>query len=303
MKSIIGNNTYTLRKISLCFYNLNLQRSSFCNYNETNPFCVIRNLNMYEKKKMQKFYNKNFCQKNKFDKQNYANPQGKENSDKKDERDGIKTQNVDNQNRNFDNKNENKDSSKSQSDFNDNKTDFYKKYSNFKEFAFKNENSQTQDDQNSENNPQDNSNKDSSNFSEFDNKKYGKKKARSSYVENKQIDLIKIYKPDLFYFKLQEDFDVNELRKKYLELAKLYHPDLRTNDEFSNFQFNKLKDSYERLKRFAELRDELVKMQNEGSVTFTLNEYEQENLIKKRYDEKDEYIKNLCKKVKILKLM
>jgi hypothetical protein len=155
-----------------------------------------------------------------------------------------------------------------------------KNHSDFAKSAFKNKKVE----QNEDNSTKDNSTKNSS-----------KKTQRNIYIDSKRIDLVKIYKNDLFYFKFEENFDINDLRKKYLELAKLYHPDLRSNDEYANMQFNKLQDSYERLKRFSDLRDEIQKLEKEGNYTIDLNDYERENLTRKSdTDSREEYIKQLC---------
>jgi hypothetical protein len=148
----------------------------------------------------------------------------------------------------------------------------------FAKFAFKNKGKQPEEILNKEN---------TDNVSESSNSR------RSIYLKNKLDELVNVYKPDLIYFKYDEDFTTSDLRKKYLDFAKMYHPDIK-NDLNSNIKFSKLKESYERLKRFAEIRDDLIKMETEGTITIDLNDFEKMNIPRNNtLDEKEEYIKQL----------
>lgn len=166
-----------------------------------------------------------------------------------------------------------------------------KKYSdkpfNFEEFAFKT------------NNASFNQNKANENVY--------KKKSRITFVINsKKINLEKIYKQDLQFLKIKEDFEINELRKKYLQFAKLYHPDTKLQDSYTSNKFSKLQQSYERLKIYHELRQELNNLESECKTKGELSpeakkifeEMNEENYMDGSLNNnisKDEFIKQLCK--------
>jgi len=131
----------------------------------------------------------------------------------------------------------------------------------------------------------------------------GKRKKKSHiYLESQRNSLVDKFKNELIYFKLEPNFDINDLRHKYLDLsnwlipiAKLYHPDIRKNDKFSNNQFTKLQENYEKLKLYCEMREDLEnnedKIDSDGSffvntVTFDFEE-------KYNIDKKD-VIKQIC---------
>jgi hypothetical protein len=165
-----------------------------------------------------------------------------------------------------------------------------KNFKDFENFAFKNSSTHDKNDK-------------------FENEKSNKDFSQvKSVIYTKRINLTKIYKNDLHYFKLEEDFEVHELRKKYLTLAKLYHPDLVKSNQDANFKFNKLQTSYERLKTFHEMRLELINLESEYLFKGNLSEDS-----KLRFEEinqeffhsmqseifgnvkKEDYIKQLCK--------
>jgi hypothetical protein len=122
------------------------------------------------------------------------------------------------------------------------------------------------------------------------------------YFESKRISLIDTVKNELSFFKLDSDFEINDLRHKYLTLgiyylkvAKLYHPDVRKNDMFSNMQFTKIQETYEKLKVYCEIRDDLLEKEDNvddkgnifvSEIAVDFNQYYAE-------DKKD-VIKQLC---------
>jgi len=139
-------------------------------------------------------------------------------------------------------------------------------------------------------------------------------------LESKRINLLKVFHKDLLYFKVDRNFEINDLRKKYLQLAKLYHPDTKQETN-SNFEFNKLQNSYDRLKIFYDLRIELdniaKELTTENDVSLQLEEmkfklddkedplessddininYSYSNINTNEIDNmtKDQYIKHLC---------
>ncbi len=164
-------------------------------------------------------------------------------------------------------------------------------FKDFANFAFKNSSS--------------NEDYDKSSYEKPSNKDFSKV---NSLIYNKRINLTNIFKNELQYFKLEADFEVNELRKRYLTLAKLYHPDLVKSDQDANFKFNKLQNSYERLKTYHELRIELISLESEylskGDLSvdskIRFEEINQEFFNSRESEvfgnvRKEDYIKQLCK--------
>lgn len=191
---------------------------------------------------------------------------------------------------------------------------FCRKNFDFADYAFKNKNESKTD-----------ANTFDRDYSEkiFNQKNTGSNNIRSSrthsIISTKRINLAKVYQNDLYYFRFDENFEINELRKKYLQLAKQYHPDMKSTDSSTNLKFTKLQQSYERLKTFQELRSELIKLEaeyiSEGILSSDMKQrfddinmktggesnldVDVENLFKsniaKNNVTKDEFIKQLCK--------
>jgi hypothetical protein len=192
---------------------------------------------------------------------------------------------------------------------------FCRKNFDFTDFAFKNKN-----ESNKETNKFDNNNNSDTKFSQKNSDSNNYRSTRThSIISTKRINLAKVYQNDLYYFRFDENFEINELRKKYLQLAKQYHPDMKSTDSSANLKFNKLQQSYERLKTFHELRSELINLESEfiseGSLSSDMKkrfddinmktgggsdlDVDVDNIYKsdvaKNNMTKDEFIKQLCK--------
>lgn len=107
----------------------------------------------------------------------------------------------------------------------------------------------------------------SNEYSDFDKKrKYSNMNAQRKLNLEKNFtsqrkNLSSNVKKELQYFKLDENFKLEDLRKKYLFLAKLYHPDSIKNDTFTSESFNELRHNYEKLKVYYEMREKLLEME------------------------------------------
>lgn len=100
---------------------------------------------------------------------------------------------------------------------------------------------------------------------------------------------------ELQYFKLKDDFKLDDLRKKYLFLAKLYHPDSVKNDVYTSENFNVLRNNYEKLKVYYDIREKLIEMENnieeDGTIITERQSFEWPDEIYQ--PEKQEIIKEL----------
>ncbi len=123
------------------------------------------------------------------------------------------------------------------------------------------------------------------------------KQARNFISQRKNLSAN--VKKELQYFKLDENFKLEELRKKYLFLAKLYHPDSIKNDNFTSENFNALKNNYDKLKVYYEMREKLIEMEqnieDDGTIITEKQSLDWPEEISQ--PNKKEIIKELSKKI------
>jgi hypothetical protein len=200
-----------------------------------------------------------------------------------------------NNNNNNNNNKENKDN-KNYINF----QDFIKSQSTKKSKIFTEQENHEEKNYNNNDNIKENSkdNNDTYNNYNFTGKSFTKKQInqQKNFLSQRKKLVLNI-KTELDYFKLDENFKLENLRKKYLFFAKLYHPDIVNSDKKSGENFNLLKNNYEKLKVYCEMRDKLGEIEKnieeDGTIILETYEMNWSNVITQ--PEKQEIIKELCK--------
>jgi hypothetical protein len=179
--------------------------------------------------------------------------------------------------------------------------DFVKSQSTKKSKTFIENEKEKEDKINYENNNDDNNNNNKENSKDDDTNNFSSKNFTRKQINQKKNflsqrkKLAANVKSELDYFKLDENFKLDNLRKKYLFFAKLYHPDIVNSDKKSGENFTLLKNNYEKLKIYCEMRDKLGEIEKniEDNGTIVLETYEVNwsNLITQ--PEKQEIIKEI----------